>query len=88
MAALALLLALLAPLSAAGAELCRLYPQDGFHRGCGACGGPGWRNPDGRCARWDEVGVPDCRALRGELRDPARCAAGRQRERGRPVRPS
>ncbi|WP_424812696.1 hypothetical protein [Roseococcus sp. YIM B11640] len=70
---------------APGSDLCRLYPRDGEHAGCGICGGPGWRRPDGRCARWDDVGAPDCRALRRELADPARCA--RQRERGRELRP-
>lgn len=62
-------------------ELCRLYPRDGEHANCGMCGGPGWRKPDGRCARWSDMGAPDCRALRRELSDPARCA--QQRERGR-----
>ena len=82
-----LLLALAAPAPAQAqaqvTELCRLYPRDGVHAGCGLCGGPGWRKPDGRCARWSDVGPPDCRALRRELSDPARCA--QQRERGRRV---
>lgn len=83
--ALILLLALTAPVAALAqaTELCRLYPRDGEHAGCGLCGGPGWRKPDGRCARWSDVGPPDCRALRRELSDPARCA--RQRDRGRPL---
>jgi hypothetical protein len=76
-----LLLALAGPAQAQVTELCRLYPRDGVHAGCGLCGGPGWRKPDGRCARWSDVGPPDCRALRRELSDPARCA--QQRERGR-----
>jgi hypothetical protein len=80
-----LVLLLLAPLPALSqpAELCRLYPRDGAHAGCGLCGGPGWRRADGRCANWSDVGPPDCRALRRELADPARC--GRQRDRGRPM---
>lgn len=82
-----LLLALLSPWPApaqpaTSTELCRLYPRDGEHAGCGLCGGPGWRRPDGRCANWNDVGPPDCRALRRELSDP-RCA--RQRDRGRPL---
>lgn len=84
-----LVLLLLVPLPAPSAalaqttELCRLYPRDGEHAGCGLCGGPGWRRSDGRCATWRDVGPPDCRALRRELADPARCA--RQRDRGRPM---
>jgi hypothetical protein len=69
-------------------ELCRLYPPGPPHAGCGACGGPGVRLGTGRCARWDDVVVPDCRALRGELRDERRCTAGRQRERGRALTPA
>lgn len=85
-----LALALALPLLAAGpawaqTELCRIYPPGPPHQGCGACGGPGVRLDSGRCARWNDVVVPDCRALRGELRDTARCAAGRQRERGAPL---
>lgn len=83
----ALLILLLLWSAGAGAqgptELCRLYPRDGEHANCGLCGGPGWRKADGRCARWSDVGPPDCRALRRELSDPLRCA--RQRERGRQV---
>jgi hypothetical protein len=78
---LALLLLLPVPVGATN-DLCRLYPRDGVHAGCGACGGPGWRRADGQCARWNDVGAPDCRALRGELRDPARCN-GPMRERPR-----
>jgi len=64
-------------------ELCRLYARDAEHAGCGICGGPGWRKANGRCARWDDVGPPDCRALRRELNDPSRCT--RMRDRGRSV---
>jgi hypothetical protein len=86
MRALLLLLLLSAGAQAQTTELCRLYPRDGEHAGCGLCGGPGWRRADGRCARWSDVGPPDCRALRRELSDPARCA--RQRDRGALVRPN
>ncbi len=82
---LAATLALLASPAAAQSELCRIYPPGPPHAGCGTCGGPGVRLASGRCARWNDVVVPDCRALRGELRDPARCAAARQRERGKPM---
>jgi hypothetical protein len=82
---LPLVLCLLSTATAAQSELCRVYPPGPPHGGCGACGGPGVRLDSGRCARWNDVVVPDCRALRGELRDPARCAADRQRERGKPI---
>jgi len=81
--ALILLMMLAGGAQAQVTELCRIYPRDGVHAGCGLCGGPGWRRDDGRCARWSDVGAPDCRALRRELSDPARCA--QQRERGRRV---